>query len=248
MFRGTATVSPIERYLDSELFDLLKKVVVFEDKSVSMIEQAEIFSSACFYHKLISRENRDAWLHNALEALRDAELVFCDPDNGPIGAKSKGSKNSEKYICPSEIVDYYNRGQNVVYYCQKARRTWEQWDKTKNEMIEYLPDARLYILTYHKGTQRSYIFVMHPEDGRRYIAILQKFLYTAWSRVFTEESPEKNSPSSRSVGGKLELEMDSGVIATITAQEDGWVTIKFSDQPGRSTRTRIDHFLSNYRR
>jgi len=236
-----------ERYLDPELFDLLKKVVVFEDKSVSMIEQAEIFSSACFYHKLISRENRDAWHDNALKALRDAELVYCDPDNGPIGAKSKGSKNSEKYICPLEIVDYYNRGQNVVYYCQKARRTWEQWNKTKNEMIEYLPDARIYILTYHKGTQRSYIFVMHPDDGRRYIAILQKFLYTAWSRVFTEESPEKNSPSGRSVGGKLELEMDSGVIATITAQEDGWVTIRFSDQPGKSTRTRIDHFLRNYR-
>lgn len=201
-----------ERYLDPELFDLLKKVVVCEDKSVSMIEQAEIFSSACFYHKLISRENRDEWHDNALEALRDAELVFCDPDNGPIGTKSKGSKNSEKYICPLEIVDYYNRGQNVAYYCQKARRTREKWDKTKNEMIEYLPDARIYILTYHKGTQRSYIFVMHPEDGRRYTAILQKFLYTNWSRVFTEESPGKNSPSSKSVGGKLELEMDSGVI------------------------------------
>ena len=180
--------------------------------------------------------------------MRDAELVFCDPDNGPIGTKSKGSKNSEKYICPLEIADYYNRGQNVVYYCQKARRTWEQWDKTKNEMIGYLPDARISILTYHKGTQRSYIFVMNSEDGRRYTAILQKFLYTNWSRVFTEESPEKNSPSRKSVGGKLELEMDSGVIATITAQEDGWITIQFSDQPGRSTRTRIDHFLSNYRR
>jgi hypothetical protein len=115
-------------------------------------------------------------------------------------------------------------------------------------MIGYLPDARISILTYHKGTQRSYIFVMNSEDGRRYTAILQKFLYTNWSRVFTEESPEKNSPSRKSVGGKLELEMDSGVIATITAQEDGWITIQFSDQPGRSTRTRIDHFLSNYRR
>lgn len=237
-----------ERYLDSELFDLLKKVVVREDKSVLMIEQAGIFSSACFYNKLISRENRDEWHDNALEALRDADLVFCDPDNGPIGTKSKGSKNSEKYIDPLEIVDYYNRGQNVAYYCQKARRTWEQWDKTKNEMIEYLPDARIYILTYHKGTQRSYIFVLHPEDGRRYTAILQKFLYTNWNRVFTEEYPGKNSPSSKSVGGKLGLEMDSGVIATITAQEDGWVTIQFSDQPERSTRTRIDHFLSNYRR
>lgn len=171
-----------------------------EDKSVSMIEQAGIFSSACFYNKLISRENRDEWHNNALEALRDVELVFCDPDNGPIGTKSKGSKNSEKYISPLEIVDYYNRGQNVAYYCQKARRTWEQWDKTKNEM------------------------------------------------AFTEEYLGKNNPSSKSLGGKLELEMDSGVIANIIAQEDGWVTIQFSDQPGRSTRTRIDHFLNNYRR
>ena len=236
-----------ERYRDPELFDLLKKVVRYEDKSVLMIERSGVFSSACFYHELLSRENRNEWHDNALKALKLPELVFCDPDNGPIGTKSKASKDSEKYICPSEIVDYYNRGQNVVYYCQRARRTWEQWDKTKNEMIEYLPDARIYILTYHKGTQRSYIFVIHPEDGRRYTAILQKFLYTNWSRAFIEEYLNKNSPSTKSVGGKLELEMDSGVIAIITAQEDGWVTIRFSDQPGRSTRTRIDDFLRNYR-
>ncbi len=236
-----------ERYRDPELFDLLKKIVLNEDKSVLMIEQEEVFSSACFYHEPISREDRNEWHDNALKALKLPELIFCDPDNGTIGTKSKGSKDSEKYICPSEIVDYYNRGQNVVYYCQRARRTWEQWDKTKNEMIEYLPDARIYILTYHKGTQRSYIFVIHPEDGRRYTAILQKFLYTNWNRVFTEEYLNKNSPSTKSVGGKLELEMDSGVIATITAQEDGCVTIRFSDQPGRSTRTHIDHFLRNYR-
>lgn len=236
-----------ERYRDPELFDLLKKIVMNEDKSVLMIEQAAIFSSACFYHEPISREKRNEWHDNALKVLKLPELVFWDPDNGPIGTKSKGSKDSEKYICPSEIVDYYNRGQNVLYYCQRARRTWEQWDKTKNEMIEYLPDARIYILTYHKGTQRSYIFVIHPEDGRRYTAILQKFLYTNWSRAFTEEYLNKNSPSTVSVGGKLELEMDSGVIVTVTAQEDGWVTIQFSDKPGQSTRTRIDDFLRNYR-
>lgn len=236
-----------ERYRDPELFDLLKKVVSYEDKSVLMIEQSEVFSSACFYHELISRENRNEWHDNALKALKLPELVFCDPDNGPIGTKSKGSKDSEKYICPSEVADYYNRGQNVVYYCQRARRTWEQWDKTKNEMIEYLPDARIYILTYHKGTQRSYIFVIHPEDGRRYTAILQKFLYTNWNRAFTEEYLNKNSPSTKNIGGRLELEMDSGVIATITAQEDGWVTIQFSDHPGRIKRTRIDNFLRDYR-
>lgn len=110
-----------ERYLDPELFGLLKKVVVCEDKSVSMIEKAEIFSSACFYHKLISRENRDEWHYNALEALRDAALVFCDPDNGPIGTKSKGSKNSEKYICPLEIVDYYASGRWAQIYSHSSK-------------------------------------------------------------------------------------------------------------------------------
>ncbi|MGE4273705.1 MAG: hypothetical protein AB7E31_12670 [Desulfitobacterium sp.] len=64
-----------ERYLDQELFDILKKVVGREDKSVAMIEQAEIFSSACFYHQLISRENRDEWHNNALEALRDGTAL-----------------------------------------------------------------------------------------------------------------------------------------------------------------------------
>lgn len=96
-------------------------------------------------------------------------MVFADPDNGTIGQKTVKDKESEKYILPSEIVDYYQSGQNVVYYCQKARRTYEQWELTKAEMQTYLLEAKLCVLTYHRGTQRSYIFVIHPDNYRDYI-------------------------------------------------------------------------------
>lgn len=144
-----------ERYRDPKLFDSLKKAAAQEDKSVLMIEQSEIFSSACFYHKLISRENRNEWHDNALKVLESPELIFCDPDNGLVDIKSKRSKASEKFIYPWEIVDYYNRGQNVVYYCQRAHRTREQWDKTKNEMIENICNKYGTVIEVVDNTERT---------------------------------------------------------------------------------------------
>ena len=60
-------------------------------------------------------------------------------------------------------------------------------------MFDYLEqhditDAKSIILTYHKGTQRSYIYLIHEKDYDRYRMIVDNFMKT-WSKngVFTEE-------------------------------------------------------------
>ena len=42
-------------------------------------------------------------------------------------------------------------------------------------------------VTYHRGTQRSYIFMVHPERKEIYQKLLKGFLETAWKDCFTDE-------------------------------------------------------------
>lgn len=178
-----------DRLYDPELFDVLKGIAGNPEKTVRMIEESRLIQNVCYYHEVIGTPDRTRWHKQALEKLTDSELIFCDPDNGTIGQKGLKSKDAGKYILPTEIADYYDRGQNVVYYCHKARRTEDAWTAAKLEMLKYLPDTKIYILTYHRGTQRSYIFVIHPEDYRAYCNMLYEFERTIWcrNRLFTRE-------------------------------------------------------------
>jgi len=125
--------------------------------------------------------------NNSLLLLQEADLIFADPDNGISYRKTARTKDSEKYVLPEEITEYYNRGQNVVFYCHKGRRKQEDWEQVKTGIREYIRDARNLAVTCHRGTQRSYIFVVHPDCYQRYDQLITVFLSSAWGNMFSRE-------------------------------------------------------------
>lgn len=187
-----------ERFRDPELFDSLRHIAGCPEKSVEMIQNEGLIPGACYYAEPIPctgqdmrarRINRSLWFNNSTLYLHDAELIFADPDNGNTMVKKEGSKGIEKYTLPQELKEYYNHDHNVVYYCSKGRRKWEAWEDTKTEMQSVLPDCNIYALTFHKGTQRTYIFLIHPKDFQRYMRILSEFLRSSWKPVTGKEVP-----------------------------------------------------------
>lgn len=222
------------RRFDPDLFNLLKDMVYPEskepigteterigqtgrtpDRSVLSFEEKDMIPGAVYYHELLTddREARNDWHKKALLCCKDANMVFLDPDNGPTPPdtatkKHLRGKKSCKFCFPEEIADYYRQGNDVVYYCQKARRSPDRWRECKQLMLHYqdvtdtatggqtpkqmaLPDCRLYILTYHRGTQRSYIFVLHENHYAQYQKLLHDFC-DRWvgedgKAIFTEE-------------------------------------------------------------
>lgn len=224
-----------DRLYDPELFDFLKGIAGNPEKTVRMIEESCMIQNACYYHELIDMQDRTRWHRQALEKLADIDLVFCDPDNGTLGRKSLKSKDAGKYVSPTEIADYYNRGQNVVYYCHKARRTEDAWTATKLEMLKYLTEAKIHIFTYHRGTQRSYIFVIHPEDYRAYCNIFYQFEKTKWCRnqLFTREfSPNFEVETVEKQRPSIIITRDDGGTVQISVSDDGWVHIVDSRRKG----------------
>lgn len=230
------------RRYDPELFDVLKEMVASGNRNISSFSERAVIGNAQYYDAILNdnKQQRVTWHINALEACKDAELVFLDPDNGVT--ESKSGKNSNKFCFPEEIVDYYNAGSNVVYYCQKARRTYEQWEETKGLMQKYLPDCKIFVITYHKGTQRSYIFVLHKDDFKRYATLMTNFC-RKWFCIFTEENVGNGKVSGGLTGEKLHVVNSKGVELTIEEQENGTVRMQRSDKPTQSSTISIDYFM-----
>lgn len=189
---------------DRELFAKLKEMDDHKEQDVSLCQVRNIIPNAVYFDCHVKpltkdstltliekREVREQWHQEALAVCDGAELVFLDPDNGLRAGKPSARKDAMKYVYSEEAADYYGRGQDVVYYCHKGRRKDAQWDKAKRIMQIECPDAVLMGVTFHRGTQRSYIFVVHPEREKLYRDMLRDFLETAWKDCFTDEFAEK---------------------------------------------------------
>ena len=187
-----------DRIFDPILYDCLRERCACGKQDVHSFEAAHMISNAVFYSKALPSAEpaserfdrtaaRERWHRDALNACSSAELVFLDPDIGLKSGKPSASKDADKYAYATEICDYYDRGQDVVYYSHRGRRTDEQWKAARSIMNEYRPDAALFCLTYHRGTQRSFVFMIHQEHFSKYRIIINGFLATAWKKDFTGE-------------------------------------------------------------
>ena len=130
----------------------------------------------------------------------------------------------------------------MVFYCHKGRRKDDAWAQAIAEIKGYVGDARLFVLTYRRGTQRSYIFVVHPEHAARYEAMLAEFISsTLWGECgkFTREYSIESMVNAALDGdakGRCPQVIPSGFAAptigflhpkgsTLLRNEDGTVTV-----------------------
>ena len=171
-------------------------VIYNTSRTIEAIEASGILSDACYYKTKVEfsgspneiMSKRLEWKERSLEILSKADLVYLDPDNGLLtNEKIKRRKAASKYALPDEVEAYYRDGKNVVYYCHRGRRKKPVWEEYKSAMLRRLPSAKPVVLTFHKGIQRSYIFLIHASDYENYRKILDSFL-VMWEGAFTEES------------------------------------------------------------
>ncbi len=223
------------RWYAPDVFDELKKIAVLQDKSVKNIEDSGIVPGAVFYSDLLNpsgtpsdrEQKRNDWFRKSVSELESAELIYMDPDNGLLEDNDPSKRGAEKYVLPDEVEQYYRAGHNVVYYCHKGRRKMSDWFDYKSIMCEVLPDAKPFVVTYHKGTQRSYVFLVHPEDFIKYNKIINSFL-AKWKKVFSDEYTDKGDQASEQIGESFSVENSDGTVFTIYKRADGLIQIENS--------------------
>ena len=233
-----------------EIFDALIDIADKKDKSVTDIEDSGILPGVRFYSDILKpdgtpgdrEQERSCWFQESMHELADSELIFMDPDNGLLESDDPTKLGGEKYVLPSEVESYFIEGHNVVYYCHKGRRPYEQWEAHKSLMFERIKDAKPAILTYHKGSQRSYIFLIHEEDFVKYRKIIDRLL-SGWYKMFSEEYTSKGNPAGEAVGEALVIEREDGSRYTIEKRADGRIQMKSSKEPNATRIVTVDMFL-----
>ncbi len=195
-FRNYLNKEEFRKY-DPFVFDKLKQINESGNRTVEAVMNSEILPKADFYSKPLSIDvppkerkwKRIEWFDESLFAFWRSDLVFLDPDNGLMVKDDPSIKGAEKYVLPKEVLAYWNANHNVVYYCHRGRRTDEQWQDYMRVMRKTMPGTRIIVLTYHKGTQRSYVFLVRKMHFNKYRSILDKVLKD-WDGVFTDEGIE----------------------------------------------------------
>ena len=200
------------------VFDALKQIAYRPNKSVKDIQQSGIIGdSVVFYDDYLAKEGtppereykRNSWFNKSMEVLSEAELIFMDPDNGLLESNDASQLGAEKYVLPDEVEMYFNAGHNVIYYCHKGRRKYDVWEDYKSVMFDRIPAAKPTVLTYHKGTQRSYVFLIHEESFIKYREIIDQFMRW-WYCFFSEEHTKKGDVSRETIGEVFSIEKSDG--------------------------------------
>lgn len=214
------------RKYDPFVFENLKQIDDSGNRTVEAIQNSNILSGASFFADPLDTKgtpqerawNRNEWLWNSIRALQGANLIFLDPDNGLLSKDEPSIKGAEKYVLPSEVKTYWNSNFNVVYYCHRGRRTEEQWQEYMRVMRKTMPGTRIIVLTYHKGTQRSYVFLVRKMHFDIYRKILDKVLAN-WEGVFTDERIEDDDASSPFNKSKFDVYNEKDVQLTCSIND-----------------------------
>lgn len=188
------------RGYDPLIFDELRKLNEKRKVIIDDIQQSKIFSNTSFYSELLApvgtpkerAYQREEWFKNSIHALRDSDLIFLDPDNGLLISDNSGVKKAHKYALPSEVKAYYCMGHNVVYYCHRGRRNDTQWNAYVTEMMNHIYYAYPIVITFHKGTQRSFVFWIHRKDYKRTRSIIDTVL-EQWNGLYTDEDIDEDT-------------------------------------------------------
>jgi len=114
------------RHYDPELYDRLCRLLDLRvPRTVLHAESWALLPGARYHHRLLGDDASARWSYfaEAWPALRDANVLFLDPDNGiEVRSVPYGTRRSAKYLYWREVDEAYGRGHSLVMY-QHFRRT-----------------------------------------------------------------------------------------------------------------------------
>jgi len=178
--------------IDDELWLAFGGLVESGKRNVYELEAKGLIEGAVYYNALLAPPkagfSRMLWHRSALEALRDADIVFLAPDNGLLPPSVKEtSKRSVKYALKSEARDFYKSGHSVILYSHRTRQSSEEYRKKFDWILSDVcfDDSFLTSLTFNKGSVRDFILAIQPRHASMAKAAIKGLLEGAWKEHFS---------------------------------------------------------------
>jgi len=173
--------------LESILFKGINDKSVLNDKAllkaiknnriIHNIEHSKLFHRGTLFfskHININSGDRAGWNALALDKLKEADLIFFDPDNG-----INDNDRSGKSINHEDIVNFYKKGKSILIY-QHSTRT-KPFDRLIHEKIRYLKknldnNLNAKVTRYHRGTARAYLLLLNGRKANKIERLFDEFI------------------------------------------------------------------------
>lgn len=170
--------------LYDELFDIVKpkrigkKVVSCGKRCVFEVEKRKLL------------DNCKEWARERNGNLKDAKVIFLDPDNGfQTDSCPEHYKRADKYVFYKDLPQYYDQGKSLIVYQHRTREKEEKYRErfkkiVSNDCISSLELNDLIIIRFKRFSVRDYIFILHPLHRKQLQPIIEEFLQSPWKEHF----------------------------------------------------------------
>jgi hypothetical protein len=193
------------RHFGPQLFDTLGEIVSSGRRNVRALESANVLTGAMFASEVIPVNDpisgrpllRQEWLEAVQAAIKEADIVFLDPDGGleRVGQKHR-STSVGRNILPKELCAFARPGRCVIFGDHQrhrvdgGHRAIGYWVSRLHELGIATVDA-LWARPY---SSRMFFLLNAPTDVRQRAEEIE----SRWHRLVTwHPNGERSSPRSR---------------------------------------------------
>jgi hypothetical protein len=171
------------RNCDPDLWDAIVSCIQEGPRSIAALESLFPDGTAFCSDIVPSDSNRRLlWFDKALKVVGNADVVFCDPDNG---IAFTDTTRSQRHISLSEVQRLYDAGRSVVLY-HHPDRSCAHLDQIANR-VQYFSDnltqgKPVWAAHFRRGTSRVYFILPQPRHADAIQAALRQLDDSPWSR------------------------------------------------------------------
>jgi hypothetical protein len=187
---GSLVSSRSDRYrgCDVGLYDLFRKTLLKPGsiRSIAALESLNLIPRTTvryFRAPTPAGAGRSGWYTEAAAAVRNCDVVFCDPDNGIATPRSRNERfGSARHILVSEIADLHARGHSLVIYHHLTRASGGH----NLEMLRWVEElttltgVQVTAIRFRRGTSRAF-FVIPNAKHQVLTTQLDRLSENAWT-------------------------------------------------------------------
>ena len=181
------------RNCDPELFDMMPRLL--EKRLVSTVETLGVLPDDTVFfkdglnfdstpNKERSGKRRD-WMRSGLDRVKEAEIVFFDPDNGlEVPSRDRHSLKGPKHVYYDDLLPCWQRGQSLVVYHHLGRSAdaREQISTRCRDLRRLLPGARPAALRFRRRSSRVYFVLPNSLHASLLELRTKALLESPWGR------------------------------------------------------------------
>lgn len=181
-----------------KLYDKLRKIVNDGRRNIKAIEQSRVLpEGTIFYSKPLPyssasniqrRIDRESWFKESLAALKLADIILLDPDNGIQTERIKATQiKAIKYVLKDEIQGYYRAGKSLIIYTHRDRTPESVYKQKLMSITTSLCELdKIKILKFKRVSVRHYVFLVQEEHMNLIARTMESLTREPYSFLFEE--------------------------------------------------------------